>query len=62
MWNLILYCTYRYLNAAKVGDVLKITSDCVKRGKKIAFATVDISRKSDGCVIAVGRQTKYIDI
>lgn len=49
------------MSAARPGDVLEINSECVKRGKRLAFATVAVARKSDGQVIALGRQTKYID-
>lgn len=52
---------FRYLNSAKAGDVLEIKSDCIKKGKKLAFATVEMTKKETGQVIAVGRQTKYVD-
>ena len=52
----------RYLSSAKAGDVLEIKSECIKKGSKLAFATVDVIRKKDGKLIAVGRQTKYIDL
>lgn len=54
--------TRRYLGAARAGDVLEIKSECIKKGKRLAFATVDMTRKSDGQVIAVGRQTKYVEV
>ena len=51
----------RYLSAARPGDVLEIKSECVKKGKRLAFATVDVTRKSDGQLIALGRHTKFVD-
>ena len=51
---------FSYLKSAKVGDELEIKSQCLKQGKTLAFAGVDIYRKSDGSLIATGRQTKYI--
>ena len=43
-----------------MGDVLQIKSECIKQGKTLAFATVDITRKEDNKLIAVGRQTKFV--
>ncbi len=52
----------RYLSGAKVGDVLRIKSECIKKGKTLAFATVDIMRKEDNKLVAIGRQTKYVNL
>ena len=49
-----------YLKGAKAGDILEIKSQCLKQGKTLAFANVDIFKKSDGSLIATGRQTKFI--
>ena len=51
----------RYMNSAKAGDVLRIKSECIKTGKNLAFATVDISKKDDDKLIATGRQTKFVN-
>ena len=51
-----------YLKSAKVGDVLEIKSQCLKQGKSLAFANVDIFKKGDGSLVATGRQTKYIAV
>lgn len=50
----------RYLGAAQAGDVLELKAECIKKGKKLVFATLDVTRKSDGKLIAVGRHTKYV--
>lgn len=52
----------RYLSGAKVGDVLRVKSECIKKGKTLAFATVDIMRKEDNKLVAIGRQTKYVNL
>ena len=51
---------HRYLKAAKAGDVVEIRSECLKYGRSLAFATVDILNKNDGSLIAVGRHTKHV--
>ena len=51
---------YSYLKGAQAGDILEIKSQCLKQGKTLAFANVDIFKKSDGSLIATGRQTKFI--
>ncbi len=40
--------------------MLELRSECLKYGKTLAFATVDIVKKSDGTLIATGRQTKHV--
>ena len=54
------FMQYSYLKSAQSGDVLEIKSQCLKQGKTLAFANVDIFKKSDGSLIATGRQTKFI--
>lgn len=50
-----------YLNPARQGDVIVIEAECLKVGRSLAFATVDIRNKSDGGrLIAQGRHTKHI--
>ena len=51
---------YRYMSAARLGDVLTLDAKCVKAGKKVAFATMDIVNKETGAVVAQGRQTKFL--
>ena len=53
-------CFFSYMKGAQAGDVLEIKSQCLKQGKTLAFATVDIFNKSDGALVATGRQTKYV--
>ena len=51
----------RYLSPAKQGDTILIEAECLKVGRSLAFATVDIRNKSnDGRLVAQGRHTKYI--
>lgn len=60
MW--LCYSLYSYLKGAKLGDVLEIRSELLKRGKTLAFTNVDILNKSDGgALIATGRHTKFIN-
>ena len=40
--------------------MLEIKSECIKKGNKLVFATVEMARKSDNQLVAVGRHTKYI--
>lgn len=48
------------MSAAKLGDVLTLEAKCVKAGKKVAFATMDIVNKETGAIVAQGRQTKFL--
>ena len=51
----------RYLSPAKEGDIIEIDAECLKVGKTLAFATVDIRNKSNGDrLVAQGRHTKHI--
>ena len=47
------------MNAARVGDVLSIKSDCLKAGRSLAFATVDITNQH-GKMVAQGKHSKFI--
>ena len=59
-WSMLLLFT-RYLSPAKKGDTILIEADCLKLGRSLAFATVDIRNKSDGGrLVAQGRHTKHI--
>lgn len=49
-----------YLNPARAGDTLVVTAECLKLGRTIAFATVDVRNKKDGLLVAQGRQTKHL--
>jgi acyl-coenzyme A thioesterase 13 len=55
-----LFFSCSFLKGAQAGDILEIKSQCLKQGKTLAFADVDIFKKSDGSLIATGRQTKFI--
>lgn len=49
------------MNPARQGDVIIIEAECLKVGRSLAFATVDIRNKSEGGrLIAQGRHTKHI--
>ncbi|XP_072532126.1 acyl-coenzyme A thioesterase 13 [Salminus brasiliensis] len=49
-----------YMNAAKIGDDILITAQVLKQGKTLAFASVDLTNKANGKLIAQGRQTKHL--
>ncbi|KAK1805004.1 hypothetical protein P4O66_019361 [Electrophorus voltai] len=49
-----------YMNAAKIGEDILITAQVLKQGKTLAFATVDITNKITGKIIAQGRHTKHL--
>lgn len=49
-----------YMNAAKLGEDVLITAQVLKQGKTLAFATVDLTSKATGKIIAQGRHTKHL--
>ncbi|XP_035406472.1 acyl-coenzyme A thioesterase 13 [Cygnus atratus] len=49
-----------YTSAAKIGEEVLITAQILKQGRNIAFATVDLTNKATGKLIAQGRHTKYL--
>ncbi|NP_001108254.1 acyl-CoA thioesterase 13 S homeolog [Xenopus laevis] len=49
-----------YMNAAKIGDSVLITAQVLKQGRTLAFATVDLTNKDSGKLIAQGRHTKHL--
>ncbi|XP_064909063.1 acyl-coenzyme A thioesterase 13 isoform X1 [Columba livia] len=49
-----------YTSAAKIGEEILITAQILKQGRNLAFATVDLTNKASGKLIAQGRHTKYI--
>lgn len=48
------------MNAAKVGEDVLITAHVLKQGRTLAFATVDLTSKVTGRLIAQGRHTKHL--
>uniref|UniRef100_A0AAQ6A2P9 Acyl-coenzyme A thioesterase 13 n=2 Tax=Amphiprion TaxID=80969 RepID=A0AAQ6A2P9_AMPOC len=49
-----------YMSAAKMGEDVLITAQVLKQGRTLAFATVDLTSKATGKVIAQGRHTKHL--
>ncbi|XP_035285265.1 acyl-coenzyme A thioesterase 13 [Anguilla rostrata] len=49
-----------YMNAAKVGEDVVITAQVLKQGRTLAFATVDLTSKATGKLLAQGRHTKHL--
>ncbi|XP_043921685.1 acyl-coenzyme A thioesterase 13 [Protopterus annectens] len=49
-----------YLSSAKIGDEILITAQILKQGRTLAFATVDITNKATGKLLAQGRHTKHL--
>uniref|UniRef100_A0A8D0KUU1 Acyl-coenzyme A thioesterase 13 n=1 Tax=Strix occidentalis caurina TaxID=311401 RepID=A0A8D0KUU1_STROC len=49
-----------YTSAAKIGEEILITAQILKQGRSIAFASVDLTDKATGKLIAQGRHTKYL--
>ncbi|XP_010214839.1 PREDICTED: acyl-coenzyme A thioesterase 13, partial [Tinamus guttatus] len=50
-----------YTTAAKIGEEVLITAQILKQGRNLAFATVDLTNKATGKLIAQGRHTKYLN-
>ncbi|NWJ07010.1 ACO13 thioesterase, partial [Crypturellus undulatus] len=50
-----------YTTAAKIGDEVLITAQILKQGRNLAFASVDLTNKATGKLIAQGRHTKYLN-
>ncbi|XP_034561549.1 acyl-coenzyme A thioesterase 13 [Notolabrus celidotus] len=49
-----------YMNAAKMGEDVLITAQVLKQGRTLAFASVDLTNKVTGKIIAQGRHTKHL--
>uniref|UniRef100_A0A8C3WIT8 Acyl-coenzyme A thioesterase 13 n=1 Tax=Catagonus wagneri TaxID=51154 RepID=A0A8C3WIT8_9CETA len=49
-----------YMSPAKVGEDVVITAHVLKQGKTLAFASVDLTNKATGKLIAQGRHTKHL--
>lgn len=43
-----------------MGEEILITAQILKQGRNLAFATVDLTNKATGKLIAQGRHTKYL--
>ncbi|NWI21119.1 ACO13 thioesterase, partial [Crypturellus soui] len=50
-----------YTTAAKIGEEVLITAQILKQGRNLAFASVDLTNKATGKLIAQGRHTKYLN-
>lgn len=48
------------MKGAQVGQDIVIDARTLKRGKRLAFLTVDITNKEDGALIAQGKHTKFV--
>nr|XP_004670044.1 acyl-coenzyme A thioesterase 13 [Jaculus jaculus] len=49
-----------YLSPAKIGEEVVITAHVLKQGRTLAFASVDLTNKATGKLIAQGRHTKHL--
>ncbi|KAM6974704.1 acyl-coenzyme A thioesterase 13 [Tautogolabrus adspersus] len=49
-----------YMSAAKIGEDVLITAQVLKQGRTLAFASVDLTNKATGKIIAQGRHTKHL--
>ncbi|XP_059119233.1 acyl-coenzyme A thioesterase 13 [Peromyscus eremicus] len=49
-----------YMSPAKMGEEIVITAHILKQGKTLAFASVDLTNKATGKLIAQGRHTKHL--
>ncbi|XP_049998694.1 acyl-coenzyme A thioesterase 13 [Alexandromys fortis] len=49
-----------FMSPAKLGEVVVITAQILKQGKTLAFASVDLTNKTTGKLIAQGRHTKHL--
>ncbi|XP_055988496.1 acyl-coenzyme A thioesterase 13 [Sorex fumeus] len=49
-----------YMSPAKIGEDVVITAHILKQGRTLAFASVDLTNKSNGKLIAQGRHTKHL--
>lgn len=50
----------RYMSPAKIGEVVVITAQILKQGRTLAFASVDLTNKTTGKLVAQGRHTKHL--
>ncbi|KAL4221884.1 Acyl-coenzyme A thioesterase 13 [Mactra antiquata] len=49
-----------FFKGAKVGEDIIIDARTLKRGKRLAFLSVDVINKTDGTLLAQGKHTKFI--
>uniref|UniRef100_A0A5F8HCZ3 Acyl-coenzyme A thioesterase 13 n=1 Tax=Monodelphis domestica TaxID=13616 RepID=A0A5F8HCZ3_MONDO len=49
-----------YLSPAKLGEEILITAHVLKQGKTLGFASVDLTNKITGKLVAQGRHTKHL--
>ncbi|XP_040105870.1 acyl-coenzyme A thioesterase 13 [Oryx dammah] len=49
-----------YISPAKVGEDILITAHVLKEGRSVSFASVDLTNKATGKLIAQGRHTKHV--
>lgn len=48
------------MSPAKIGEVVVITAQILKQGRTLAFASVDLTNKTTGKLVAQGRHTKHL--
>ena len=51
---------FRFFKAARVGETIEIDAQTLRRGKRLAFLSVDIRNKEDGVLLAQGKHTKFV--
>ncbi|XP_016071737.1 PREDICTED: acyl-coenzyme A thioesterase 13 [Miniopterus natalensis] len=49
-----------YMSPVKIGEVVVITAHILKEGRTLAFASVDLTNKATGKLVAQGRHTKHL--
>lgn len=49
-----------FVAAAKLGETVHVVGRTLRTGKRLGFTQVDITRASDGALIATGRHTKAL--
>ncbi|XP_020135717.1 acyl-coenzyme A thioesterase 13 isoform X1 [Microcebus murinus] len=49
-----------YMSPAKIGEDVVITAHILKQGRTLAFASVDLTNKATGKLVAQGRHTKHL--
>ena len=51
--NLVFCFSFRCFKAARVGETIEIDAQTLRRGKRLAFLTVDIRYKEGGVLLAI---------
>ncbi|XP_052258426.1 acyl-coenzyme A thioesterase 13-like [Dreissena polymorpha] len=49
-----------FMKGARVGEEIVVDARILKRGKRLAFLSVDITNMADGTLLAQGKHTKYV--